>query len=129
MPNRSSDWMTQARADLDMARNASKSGNFEWSCFAAQQAAEKAVKSVALARGIESWGHSVSGLLRELRDDLGADESLIDLAKELDRHYIPARYPNGLPSGAPTEYYTLREAERAIDHAATIIEWCADLPG
>jgi HEPN domain-containing protein len=44
MSNRHADWFRQAEADLQHARNSLESGDFEWSCFAAHQAAEKALK-------------------------------------------------------------------------------------
>lgn len=123
MANRAADWMRQAHADLKMARDARSSGNYEWSCFAAQQGAEKALKSVGLARGIELWGHSVAALLLQI-EATPDPPSLIDSAKELDHHYIPARYPNGLPAGAPVDLYTEAQARRAIDDAEQIIKWC-----
>ena len=46
------------------------------------------------------------------------------MAKKLDKHYIPARYPNAHPSGAPMDYYTKKEAERAVEYARTIIKYC-----
>lgn len=124
MANRAADWLRQARADLDMARNAEASGNHEWSCFAAQQAAEKALKGVALARGLEVWGHSVAALLLQLDPSLESESPLADAAKELDHHYIPARYPNGLPAGAPTDLYSRAHATRAIQQAEQILDWC-----
>lgn len=39
--------MAQAQRDLEHARLSIGSGHFEWACFAAQQAAEKAVKAVS----------------------------------------------------------------------------------
>jgi len=39
------------------------------------------------------------------------------LAKELDKAYIPTRYPNVHPEGAPCELYTRAEAERLIEYA------------
>ncbi len=116
--------MKQARADLDMARTAENAGRYEWSCFAAQQAAEKALKSTGLARGLDLWGHSVAALLFELAKDLDPAGALAEGAKELDQHYIPSRYPNGLPAGAPADLYTKSQAKRAIAHAERIIEWC-----
>jgi hypothetical protein len=44
-------------------------------------------------------------------------EDLMDAAKELDKAYIPTRYPNAHPQGAPYEYYTKKEAERLIEYA------------
>ncbi|MCD6126270.1 MAG: HEPN domain-containing protein [Thaumarchaeota archaeon] len=49
---------------------------------------------------------------------------MIDLAKELDRHYIPTRYPNFHPEGAPMDYYTKADAERAIRNAEEVIKFC-----
>jgi len=37
-------WLKQAIADLKAARNSQKANNFEWACFQAQQAGEKALK-------------------------------------------------------------------------------------
>jgi HEPN domain-containing protein len=44
MADRSRDWLMQAGRDLEQARDSRASGRHEWACFAAQQAAEKAVK-------------------------------------------------------------------------------------
>ncbi len=52
MPERSADGMRQARRDLAMAKQARESGFYEWSCFIAQQAAEKAVKAVYQSKGV-----------------------------------------------------------------------------
>ena len=38
-------------------------------------------------------------------------------ARELDLHYIPARYPNGLPSGYPFQFYDQKVAMRALKSA------------
>ncbi len=42
MGNRYADWLRQAEADLRHARNSLENGDYEWSCFATHQAAEKA---------------------------------------------------------------------------------------
>ncbi len=49
---------------------------------------------------------------------------LVDYAKSLDKHYILARYPNGFPSGAPTDFYTEAEAREAVRYAEAILEFC-----
>lgn len=46
-------------------------------------------------------------------------------AKNLDRHYIPSRYPDSFGSGTPADYYTAEDAERAIRDAKEILEFCA----
>jgi len=124
MPDRSRDWLAQAKRDLNHAANACKDSDFEWSCFSAQQAAEKAVKAVFLHLLGEGWGHSVYGLLGALGDKMDVPEGLLDVAKALDKHYIPTRYPNGFDSGAPGDYYTKTDAQQAIENAKQIIELC-----
>ena len=126
MANRYADWLRQAQADLRHAQHAAESADFDWSCFAAQQAAEKAVKGLFLKLGLEAWGHTVSALLGNLPETVSADQELIDCAKTLDKHYIPSRYPNGFDSGAPTDMFTQRESEEAIRCAQRIITFCQD---
>jgi HEPN domain-containing protein len=46
---RHSDWLRQAQRDLEHARRSQEAGDYEWACFAAQQAAEKALKALHLA--------------------------------------------------------------------------------
>jgi HEPN domain-containing protein len=121
MANRHRDWLRQAEADLRHARNALDDGDYEWACFAAQQAAEKAVKAVIQALGGEGWGHSVTILLGSLADRSDVPGELLDAGRRLDKHYIPARYPNGFDAGAPTDYYTRAEAEAAVRDADAIL--------
>lgn len=119
--------MDQAQRDLDHARNDLAGGFYEWACFSAQQSAEKAVKAVFQRLGAEAWGHSVADLLLELGKRQAVPEDLVELALELDKVYIPARYPNAHPSGAPKSRYTKTEAQRLIGHAQKIIEFCEGL--
>lgn len=95
---RPQDWFRQAQLDLAAAQSAREHGHNEWACFAAQQVADKAVKALHDPMGTEAWGHSVVELLRALA---GVPEETMDAAKALDKHYIPARYPNSHPAGAP----------------------------
>ncbi len=127
MPERSSDWMRQAERDLASARIQSVNGFHEWACFIAQQAAEKAVKSVYQRMGGEAWGHSVSELLKGLKDRLDIGEELIDKARELDRFYIPSRYPNGWHSGIPGEYFNEKDSQHAIGNTEEILRFCQDI--
>ncbi len=46
MPTRAPDWMKQAIRDLEHAEESRRTGRHEWACFAAEQAAEKAVKAL-----------------------------------------------------------------------------------
>jgi HEPN domain-containing protein len=49
--------------------------------------------------GRSTWGHSVVELLDYLRDVVDVPGELYTYARELDRHYIPSRYPNAFESG------------------------------
>ena len=125
MAARGADWLRQAEADLDHARHAVTGGHFEWACFAAQQSAEKAAKALHLSLGDEAWGHSVTELLEALQGRLPPlDPLLLDRARALDKLYVPTRYPNGLPAGAPADYFTSGEAERALADAEAILAFC-----
>lgn len=121
MPDRSWDWLRQAERDLDHAEEDRKRGYYEWACFSAQQAAEKAVKALHLYYGQEAWGHIVAHLLKEL--PLEVPQELIERARVLDGYYIPPRYPNGFPEGSPFEHFGEMQASEAIEHARKILEF------
>lgn len=114
------DWLRQSEKDLVKAGRDLKEGDYEWACFTAQQAAEKSVKAALEYAGLDVRGHAVSELLREI----DADALLLDKAKVLDHHYIPSRYVNAYPSGAPMDFYTKRMAEEALTIAEEIILFC-----
>lgn len=124
MAERAKDWFRQAESDLRHARGARDLGHFDWSAFASQQAAEKAIKALYQHLHMEAWGHVLMELLRELPDEARADEALIAHAKQLDKNYIPTRYPNGFERGSPVDFYTDEDAQAAIAHAEAIIEFC-----
>jgi HEPN domain-containing protein len=124
MASRADDWLRQAERDLVQARSSQERGLYEWAAFAAQQCAEKAVTAVYQRLGGEARGHSVTQLLAALPAGAKPKEALIEIAKELERHYIGPRYPNSYPEGAPMDFYTRAEGERALDAAERIIEHC-----
>ena len=119
--NRSLDWLNQAERDLEFARENVDDGYFEWISFIAQQAAEKAVKSLFYKLNMEPWGHSISRLLEEVKEKVDVPDDIIECSKYLDKLYIPTRYPNGFSEGYPGKYYTEDEARKAIDYAEKII--------
>ncbi|MFC1836503.1 HEPN domain-containing protein [Thermodesulfobacteriota bacterium] len=121
MPNRSRDWLSQAVRDLEQARSSLSDERHEWACFAAHQSAEKAVKALHLALGQEAWGHVVARLLTELPTPV--PDQLVEKARVLDNFYVPTRYPNGHPAGAPFEHYGPIQSEEAIRYAGEILEF------
>ena len=126
MTTRFQDWMWQPKRDLEHARASAADEFFEWACFAAQQAAEKALSALYQKLGADAWGHLLAELVEGLPQGAQPEPELIERAKELDKHYIAPRYPNSLPHGAPGQSYTKGEAERAIDNAEQILRFCED---
>ena len=113
-------WVEQAEFDLKAAGDSMDSGNFEWSCFQAQQAAEKFLKGYLYSKGNRILTtHSVDKLLSICVKEEG-QFSNITVARELDQYYIPTRYPNGLPAGVPHKFYTKENADICLKHATSI---------
>ncbi|MEK7408534.1 MAG: HEPN domain-containing protein [Acidobacteriota bacterium] len=123
MPDRSRDWLRQAQRDLEQAADSRRAERHEWACFAAQQAAEKSVKALHLSLGQEAWGHVIARLLSELPAGAAPPAELIDKARVLDTYYIPPRYPNSHPEGAPFEHYGSLQSEEALRYAGEIVEY------
>ncbi len=119
MSNRTRDWFAQARRDLEQARASQRDGRHEWACFAAQQAAEKAVKALHLSLGVEAWGHAVARLLAEV--SVAVPDELVEKGRVLDNFYVATRYANGHPEGAPFEHYGRIQSQDAIDYADEIL--------
>ncbi len=111
--------MEQAERDLQMAKSSAKNEYHEWACFAAHQAAEKAIKALHLHHHQEAWGHVLVRLLSDLPAEVPQDSK--ERARILDNYYIPTRYPNAHAEGAPAEHYGPWQSEEAINHASAIL--------
>lgn len=116
--------MRQAKRDLEHAGGDLDGGYFEWSCFSAHQAAEKAVKALFQHLHGEARGHSIMGMLKALASRAAIPEDLQDAGMRLDRLYIPTRYANSFESGAPADYFGEKDARGAISDAAAIVDFC-----
>lgn len=75
------------------------------------------------SHGQEAWGHVVARLLQELPQSVHVPDTLIEKARVLDTFYIPPRYPNSHPEGAPFEHYGPLQSEEAIRYAREILEF------
>ena len=125
--NRSADWLHQAQADLAQAQLSADSGHHEWACFASHQAVEKALKAVHLHQGQQSWCHGLGRSFRDLPPAFNqqlaqAVPDLEDRLRVLDALYIPTRYPDSLPEGAPTDHFGRLQSTDAISHAGSIVD-------
>jgi len=116
-------WLAQAKWDLKAARDSAAAGNYEWSCFQAQQAAEKALKSYLYREGAEPIAlHSVRKLVAEC-EKISPEFAGLRPAAELDLYYVPARFPTALPDDVPHEYFTAEAAEECLSLASSVIEF------
>lgn len=118
-------WCLQARHGLQAARWNLEGGFFDTACFLCQQSAEKALKSLLYALGKRRRAfltHSAVEMVRMVGKEIARIQELEPAALELDLHYIPSRYPNGLPSGYPHIFYGRETAERALRHAEHLFE-------
>ncbi len=119
--NRAGDWLAQAERDLAQAEDSQRAERHEWACFAAHQAAEKAVKALHLHLKEEAWGHVVAVLLHDLPESTPAPSDLIEKGRVLDTFYIPSRYPNSHPEGAPFQHYGPLQSGEALRYAREIL--------
>ena len=119
------DWLSEARDDFETAEDLFKLKRYAKACFFAQQTAEKALKALLMKRcRVFERSHSIRVLLERAKAcGIEVPEELFESARILDRHYIPTRYPNAWPAGAPHEHYVERDAAEAIAHARKILEF------
>ena len=121
MSRRYLDWLKQAQRDLKAAGDSLESENYEWTAFQAQQGAEKALKAFLRFRNHDARGHTLVHLIQEAKNYTEIPEEMWNKARELDRHYIQPRYPNGFERGYPGEFYDFVTAERALNYASEIL--------
>ncbi len=117
-------WLRQAECDLAAAQICMRGAKYEWACYQAYQAAEKAVKSLLHGAGYRKiLTNSVYELLLESQKSADCMPSLEQEAKLLDNVSITSRYPNGLAgSMIPSEYYTKEDADRCLHSAGLILD-------
>lgn len=127
MKGREKDWIAQSEKDIKHSENSLKFGDYEWACFSAQQAAEKALKALYENNNKIAMGHSILGLIRGLEEIYKIPKNFYYYARLLSRYYIEARYPNGFPSGIPADYFDEKMAEEAINASREIFEWCKNI--
>lgn len=80
-----------------------------------------------LQQGQQSWGHGLGRSYRDLPPALAAQlaasvSDLEDRLRVLDALYIPTRYPDSLPEGAPTDHFGRLQSSGAISHARALVE-------
>ncbi|MEM1909229.1 MAG: HEPN domain-containing protein [Thermofilaceae archaeon] len=117
------DWLAEARADLRHAEVSISVGDYNWACFAAQQAAEKALKALILhALGGYARGHDLVKLYRRVK---GAGILLGEISEgalfRLSAYYTVARSPSAGVE-RPSEEITREQAEEAVSTARGVLD-------
>ena len=115
-PDDPREWMNRSRSNLVLAKNRIPDAYLEDLCFDAQQAAEKAIKAVMIAREIEfPYVHDLGSLLSLLEEIGEPVPEAIRTAVSLTTYATATRYPN---TGAPV---TEQEYQDAVAIAEAVV--------
>ena len=119
-------WLLRAKANLTLAEKGGrlKGVVYEDLCFNAQQAAEKAIKAVCLARGLDfPKTHSLVRLIDILEADGLKIPQNVREADILTQYAVQSRYPSVVEDITKEEYRdTLKLAAKVVFWAESVIE-------
>ena len=120
-PHRPEAWLERAASSLALARMQGPGIDLEDLCFQAQQAAEKALKAIFLAKGLRfPLTHNLEMLLQELEDSGVAIPELVDQVSKLSRYAVETRYPGLFDPLTQAEFQeTIVLAEATLTWART----------
>ena len=117
-------WLGRAQSNLILAEIGLQRGVFlEDLCFQAQQAAEKALKALCIAHGLDyPRTHSLVILLDILEQSLSTPiPAEVKAADVLTQYAVQARYPGWAEGVTEAEYY------RALELARQTVTWAAGM--
>ena len=122
MRKESRDWLAQADADMRAARLLVAGEEFSGAMFHARQAVEALLKACHyhLAEKEPPRQHGLRALARAVFGEVPS--TIADAVSNLDPYYTQTRYPNAV-GDAPSEYYTKRDAERALTDGEEVVAW------
>ena len=117
-PDDPREWLSRAHSNLRKAQMTTSGVFFEDLCFDTQQAAEKSIKAVMIARGIKfPYIHNIAKLLSILEEDGVQIPPEILQAERLTRYAHETRYPG------VAEPVTQSDYERAVALAQAVVAW------
>ena len=118
-------WLVRAEDDLRFAKLGLDHEYYSQVCFLAQQAAEKSLKALLIARkGAYPRLHNLVGLIGQCLSSVPEISKFEPDARILDQYYIPSRYPDGVPGMLPDRLPSEKHAQEALDIARSIFEFC-----
>ena len=122
MVNDAAAWLAYADRDLSVAKHlfeVFRPMPVEIICYHCQQAGEKAIEAVILAKGVTDDAprtHDLSFLLEQLKNSMEIDERYYDYAEALTPYGVAVRYPSELGLEE-------RHARAALQYAGALLEW------
>lgn len=118
-------WLAQAEYDLEAATMSMSNGFSEWTCFQAEQAAEKALKSMIVGTGRSAPRiHKLSAIIGVVKKYVPQIREQYIEASTLQAFTFVARYPFLIPGqyDAPHNYIKEKDAKQCIQEAQAILE-------
>jgi HEPN domain-containing protein len=128
MADRPAYWFSQALRNLDYAADSAESGQHDSACFAAQQAAELAVKSVCERLGQPTSNHDIWELLRSLPESLAVTKELYDAARTLEFLHLQVCCAHIRLARSPALELDRTDSAKALRCAEAIVEFCRAVP-
>jgi HEPN domain-containing protein len=119
MNGRASEWLEQAKRDLELARLAQKTGSHEWACLAAHQSVVRSVQALLTSYGASGRGHSITTLLVSL--PVPADSRMMETARLLDDFQEAVLAPEERPEGLSFQHLGPLQSDQAIQLADEIL--------
>lgn len=123
IPGTPQEWLARAKSSLILAKAAKSEGVFwEDLCFNAQQAAEKAIKSVLQHNQILfRYVHDLEELITVLEKSGVPVSAEIKEAEVLSHYAFATRYPGDIEEVTEEEYH------RAVVLAERVVRWAEQL--
>jgi len=128
-------WLAQAEHDLDTAAELRRIDRWAWSCYAASQAAEKAIKSMLVAWGANlnegqigrAWrSHDLEEVFNAFHRPPPNSADLTTALTTLPQHDQKARYPDQT-RGAPCTSYGDDDARYVIELATVVVAYAREV--
>ncbi|MCX7967799.1 MAG: HEPN domain-containing protein [Armatimonadetes bacterium] len=113
-------WVKQGERELDRARRLYEQDDYDGATVFAQQAAEKFLKALHIARFQATPPRTHD--LQMLAMALDAPDDLVAIGRPLTEDYFRARYPD-LAGAAPYEVFDKSIARERIEQAKKIRDW------
>ena len=121
-PDDPREWLNRAKSNLAMAKNRVPEVYLEDLCFEAQQAAEKAIKSVMIKREIEfPYVHDLARLVSLLEAAGERVPETVMLAEELTQYAMSTRYPS------LEQPVSERDYDEAVRVAEAVVRWAEEV--